>query len=92
MPSIGHLGGVRGSCRGPLNIVVTSVTTDDLHAGMCAEPSLERFRRTLGQQIDYAVTFQIAKDGAVTLATAESPVINTQDTGSQRRRALVDGE
>src|SRR5690349_19467851 len=85
MPPIGDLDGLWRSLAGSVGIGAGTIAHDDLYAGMAPQPYRQGFRLAVGQEIDDAVTFQIAQDRAVVLAFAPRPVINTENTDIRHR-------
>jgi len=59
MPAISNLDRLRRALARAVGISAGAVTTNDLDAGMRAQPDGEGLRRAVGQQINRAVAFEV---------------------------------
>jgi hypothetical protein len=81
---VGDLDCLRSPGPNAVGIGAGPVTGDDLDAGMRLQPGGDRLGLAIGQEVDGAIgALQIHDQGAVALATAPGPVIDTDDA---RRR------
>jgi hypothetical protein len=78
MKPIGHLHRLGCSRTGAYRIGTATVPDDDLHAGMLLQPGRQGFALPIREQIDRTPCLQIHQDGAVVMALAERPVVDTQ--------------
>jgi len=86
VPAICNLNGLGRAAANAVGVSTGAVTRDDLDAGMVVQPSPNRLRLTVGQNIDRTVALQIDDERAVMLAPAPSPVIDADDARRRRRR------
>jgi hypothetical protein len=88
MPPVGHLDGTGRSRAGGLGIRAGAIAADNLHAGMGPQPLRHCLRGSVGQQIDNATSFQIAKYRSVAMAFAPCPIVDAQDSWHRRGATL----
>lgn len=79
MPAVSYLNGMWSSCSGPFCKATGTITTDDLDARVRTKPGSKGLSQSIGQQVDYAMLFQITQDR--TIGTPLAP-------GSGKRMAL----
>src|SRR5262249_48073160 len=58
VPTVGHLDGLRSARAGSYDVVVGTVTGDDLDLGMIAQPSAKGLCGSLGQEVHRTAAFQ----------------------------------
>src|SRR5512135_2972644 len=88
MPAIGDLLGIGRRFGSGLGIVRPAVPADQFDAGMSREPGLDRFRVTVGQQINDPATLQVHDDGPVASPLAPGPVVDTDEPRGRSRLVL----
>ena len=86
MPSIGDLDSVWRALPNPVGISASTITGDDLDAGMTAQPVCNCRRFAVGQQIDDGVLLEVNQYRAVAATTQLSPVVDPKHSGSRRWR------
>jgi hypothetical protein len=79
VPAVRDLDGLGRAAANAVGVSTGAVTRDDVDAGMVAQPSPNRLRLAVGQNIDGTVALQIDDDRAVALSLAPSPVVDADD-------------
>ena len=80
MKAIGNLDCLRCSLAGAVGVGAGTIPDKNLDAGVTPQPDRQGRGLAVGQQVDDAVTFQIAQDRAVALAFAPGPVVDAENT------------
>ena len=78
MKAIGNLDCLRCSLAGAVGVGAGTIPDKNLDAGVTPQPDRQGRGLAVGQQVDDAVTFQIAQDRAVALAFAPCPIIDAE--------------
>src|SRR4051812_17991614 len=78
MKAVRNLSSVGCSPTGTVRVGATPVTTDNLNSRACLEPIRQALRSAVGQQANQLTLFQVYKHGAVPMALAECPVIDSK--------------
>lgn len=79
MPAVGDLGSSRRSGADAFGIGARAVAGHDGDARVGLQPSRDRLRLSIRQQLDGAVAFQIDDERAIAPAAAPSPVVDADD-------------
>ena len=87
MPAVGDRHSVGGSQFGSVGIIAASVPADDFDLRLGFQPTFQRIRRTVWQQIDHTVILQIAQDRSRTLAPPKGPIIHSHDVSIRGGRS-----
>jgi hypothetical protein len=83
--AIGNLHRLWGTTCRPLVIGCTPISGQDLNAGMTFEPTGQRGRRAIFEQLDGAAPLLIHQDGSIRSATPLTPVIDSEHAWSPHR-------
>jgi hypothetical protein len=75
--AIRHLQRLWRAARGPIRKVRAAVTTDDHDLRLRLQPGRERVRLAIRQEVNDVTPLEIDEERAVTMATADTPVIDT---------------
>ena len=78
VPPVGDLLGAGRALAGAQRITPSSVSADQLDAGVCAEPAGEGAGLPVGQDVDDAVAVHVQQDAGIRLATPLGPVIHAE--------------
>jgi hypothetical protein len=90
MPPVGDLNRPRQGVADGAREAAGAVVGHDADLGMSPQPSLDRVRVAVGEQVGDPTPFQIAQNGPVTLAASPRPFVNAESTyGSSRSRRLT---
>ena len=89
MPAIGDLSGFQSGLRDGAAIAAVAVPGDHLDLRMGTQPSFNRGRLAIQQQIDHPASFQIADQRAVALTLAPGPVVDAYDPCFSRTSAIA---
>lgn len=78
MPAVGNLDRLWSSQPSCFCIVSSTVTTDHFHTRVLREPLDKGFGPSIWQQIDHAMSLQVAQECTIALPTTPRPVIDSQ--------------
>jgi len=76
VPAVRDLDGLGRAAANAVGVSTGAVTRDDVDAGMVVQPSPDRLRLAVGQDINGTVALQIDDERAVALSSTPSPVVD----------------
>lgn len=78
MKSIRYLGRLGRTCFGGFRVSAGAIAADHFHLGMLLQPSSEGLGRTVRQEFDHPVRFQIDQQCPISLASSPGPIIHSE--------------
>lgn len=86
MPAIGNLDCSRSTTCCSLGVGTAAVTANNLNPWVCMQPSTHTGSRAIGEQVNWAMGFEIDQDCSIGLASPARPVVDAQHSRRCRRR------
>jgi hypothetical protein len=91
VPAVRDLAGLRGAGASPVGVRAGPVPGDHLDARVPPQPSGQRARLPIRQQVDHLVAFQVHEHRAVAVAAPQRPVVHPEHPGRRARCRLRPG-
>jgi len=86
VPSIGNLHSSWSTTPGRTGVHAISIPTDDFRSGVFGQPTDQRIRRRILEQVDDLVPTSVDENRAVAAPTAKGELINPEDRWRLNRR------